>query len=255
MMRQVTSSSYGSRKRARKQSTPRRATVKTERYSVMPISRSLRYNGNCKIVRTATMHLTIQKTSGFQLGATAYRSIFISYSPTNLRFHGSETDFTDVVVPQYAELAAVWDRVKIDKVELQLSANVTDAEVIAHGTDPPSGEAPSYNAPRIILCNDYNGPMTGSTSSITELQQGSDTACYVLNSNLPPVKWTVKPKFQRLVQYTTTQTATEPATGFIDSSVDIPHLGTRLGLLNVPFVSSCRLGVVAKFYFSCKNLK
>lgn len=251
MIRQVSFTAGGSRrKRARKQSNPRRASL-----AVVRAPRNLRYDGLCKMARTTTANLTVQGTSGFQLGAAAFATIMLTFSPQKIKFWGDSSHTSEAILPQYAELAAVWDRIKIVKVELDISSNLTDSAAIAHGTQPAIGEAPAYNAPRIIIANDYTGPVDGNQLSTSDVQQMTDAKTYVLSSDQPSVKWTVYPRYQRLIQFTDIDSAFEPARGFIESASDVPHLGTKLGIQNIGFCSSCRIQINAKYFLELKNVK
>lgn len=252
MMITQESQGYGARSRSRSRTRSRsvKRTRSVRSMGTMTIPPSVRYAGACQLTRSCVMSVPIVATHGFQIQSVDWTEAFISFSPQYLKLHGDDTHFIQAAVPFYAELAGVWERVRIDKVELSITSNLIDeAATVA------SGQAPSSNAPRLILANDYMGPKVGASVNTSLVNQQTGAKFYHAGGDHPIIKWTCnKPKYNRLVQYSDIESASEPATGFIASDTDIPHCGVRIGIANAEFVHGCRLSIFAKFFFSFKNI-
>lgn len=238
--------------RSRSGSRSRSRSVKRGRAqrATSMIVRQPRYAGSCQLTRSCVMSVPIVATHGFQIQSVDWTEAFLSFSPQYLKLHGDDTHFIQAAVPFYAELANVWERVRIDKVELSITSNLIDeAATVA------SGQAPSTNAPRLILANDYMGPKVGASTNTSLVNQQTGAKFYHAGGDHPIIKWTcTKPKYSRLVQYSDIESASEPATGFVASDTDIPHCGVRIGIANAEFVHGCRLSIFAKFFFSFQNI-
>lgn len=241
MISQGDSQTTRGRSRSRSRSTSRRVV---RRISAVP--RGLSYDGTCKFSRTCTLFSTITGTTGWSLGATNYGEVIYTFSPLGMTCWGSNINYDFVGLPNAAEIGSLWDRCKIDKVELSVTSYCTD---LAVQTTPVS-----RTALRIYIGNDVNGPTAGSFGTDLTTQLSSCTL-YNIAGDQPVVKWTVRPKFQRLVQYTALSSSTEPASGYVDSTTDIPHYGVRMAIPAVGLTGPNKITVSAKFFFSCKNIK
>lgn len=228
----------------RKQARPVKRSRVQSASSMVP--RSLRYSGECKFTRTCPFALQITALQGFSVLASNYREILLTYSPTAVTVWGSNVNYVPTGVTNASEISALWERVKIEKVELTIMSDVTDHVGI--------GTGPAHSAPQLLIANDVNGPTTGSTTTIDKVLQDSNCKSYQLSGNKSSVKWTVRPKYQRLIQYTSINSSFEPATGFVQSDTDIPHYGTRIGINNIGSVASSRISIVAKIFYHCKNI-
>lgn len=194
--------------------------------------------------------MPVSAALGFAIGASTYQEMLLTFSPTAMTFWGSNVNYWPATMVNAAEIAALWERVKIDKVELSFSTDVT-----AHALVNATAAAPTYSPLTVLIVNDVNGPTTGGGNTIDQILQNTTAKEYKLGADMPIAKWTVRPKYQRLIQYTSINSANEPATGFVESGVDIPHYGVRVGILDASRVGGCHLIVTAKMYFHCKNLK
>lgn len=197
------------------------------------------------------MSVPITGIGGFTIAGQNYSDATFTFSPQYLRLRGDSTHELTALIPQAAELAAVWERVRIDKVELTITSNLTDSAVPATGTTPVTNASP-----RIVLANDWSGPNSGgSQGNLSNVLQETDAQLYHIGGDLKPVQWTIyKPKYNRLVQFTDTESAYEPSVGFVESVSDIQHNGVRIGLADIASIYGCRMLVFAKFYFTFKNV-
>lgn len=215
------------------------------------VPRGIRYNGSCQLARSVILPLSIGKGTGFTIAGQAFSEATFVYSAQYLKLKGDGTHEVSALIPQAAELAAVWERVKIDKVELSIISNIID-ENLTTSTNTPA----VANAPKIVLANDYVGPNAGgSTGTLSNVLQETGATFYSAAGDQPVIRWTCsRPKYERLVAYTDAESDYEPALGFVKSDADIPHNGTRIGLANVPTVAGCQMTVFAKFFFSFRNV-
>lgn len=248
------SSSYGSRSRSRSRSAgSKRRSIGRSRSvpAVSMVPRGLRYNGSCSLSRSCVLPIRITKSLGFTIQGANFADACFTYSSQYLRIVGDSTHSLSALIPQTAELAAVWERVKIDKVELSIISNLTDEHIVST-VDSPALK----NAPKIVLANDRVGPnVGGSTGTISNVLQETGATFFDAAGDQPVVKWTCKaPKYSRLIAYTETESDYEPANGFISSVADIQHFGTRIGIANVAAVAGCEIVVFAKFYFSFRSV-
>lgn len=239
---------YGSRSRSRSRGSQTRPIARSRSVpATSMVPRSLRYNGECRFTRSVPFLIAITSASGFRISATDYKEFILTFSPIAVTAWGSNVNYLVTAVPNASEISGLWERVKIDKVELTLMNDTTDPVT--------TGTIPTTTSPEIMLCNDFVGPTGGSTTTIERILQDPSAKSYQLNGNRPAVKWTVRPKYQRLIQYTSINSSFEPATGFVASDTDIPHYGTRIGILNPGSVGASRLSVIAKIFYSCNNVK
>lgn len=231
------------RSRSRSRSSSKKYVRRAVSQSTSVIPRSIKiHDGTCSFTRSVATSVGISAGNGFTLGASNYGEMIATYSPLGLTLWGSNVNYTAVQLPQVSEIAALWERIRIDKVVL---------EITSCGTDTNGGS--TYSG-RIMLGNDYNGPTAGSGGNELTLQT---TGCKTYNTSgdQAVIYWKCVPKFQRLVQYTALSSSTEPATGFVESSADIPHYGTRIALPQQGIVNGGKLLIVAKFYLTAKNIK
>lgn len=247
MQRQVT---QGSRSRSR--SRTRRSVARSRSVPARSLVPSLRYDGEARITRSVDIILDVKQGAGgvpggFALGTSNYCEALMTFSPLGVTMWGSNVNYSFFGLPNASEIAALWERVKIEKVELTLTSDGTDH--VGIGTVPP------HQAMSIYLANDINGPTSGSTGDITRVLQESECKRYKVGGNSPAVKWTIRnPKYQRLIQYTSINSSYEPANGYVAADTDIPHYGVRVGIAGAVLVNACHMNVTAKFFFHVKNL-
>lgn len=245
MYSQASLTTRGSRSRSRSRST---SVARSTRFrKANPVFRALSYDGTCNFTRTATCHFATNSGNGIGIGASNYAEAIFTFSPTGVTLWGSNVNYTVFPLPQAAEIAGLWDRVRIDKVEMFFSSNT--------GEVPANAAASATHCPMICLGNDVNGPTSGGATSLDQVLQLSTCKSYNMEGSRI-IKWTInKPKYQRLVQFTSINSANEPAWGFVESNTDIPHYGVRIGVLDAANTQTSRIVCTAKFFFTAKNVK
>lgn len=202
---------------------------------------SVKPNGDYKLTRCTNCVLPFNG-SGFNIALANYSAVGIIFEP------GGATVVTTTLggnipatIPNYAEIAALWDRIRIDKVVIEMSAN---------RTDPLIGASTGSN-PIIYYAYD-NTDVLANTLAIT--QQQANCRSWHPSANLPDCVTVVYPSYQRIVYYTPTLSSYEPARGFVVSDTGIPHYALRLaadfgtsalGALNLRFT----------FHYTCRGVK
>lgn len=247
MQRQITQD----RSRSRSRSRSRRSVARSRSVPATRLVRTLRYKGDCQLCRSVVMPVTISTAQGFTINGAGYSEAVFTYSPQYLRLRGDATHSLTALIPQAAELAAVWERVRIDRVELTITSNLSD-EQVTQGSGLPAAQG----AARIILANDWSGPDNGgSTGTLSQVLQETNAKMFHIGGDHEPATWSItKPKYNRLIQYTDVESDFEPSNGFVNSRTDIQHHGTRIGIADMGAVWGSRMLVFAKFYFTFKNV-
>jgi len=199
------------------------------------------YNGEYKITRNVNQTISSAAGTGFIISGATTGGFFITMSPTAVTLWANVLNSIVVPFPNIAEISALWDTVRIDKLELTISAQGSD-----------QGGTVGTVVPRIYIANDYTDGTTGTTLDQV-LQQGG---CRFLNlSNDQGMAYhTCYPKHQRIIYYNAATSAYEPATGFISSSVDVPHYGIRIAT-DASKLSSTGFQMNFKIFLTCKNVK
>jgi len=235
-MQAISQDSNRSRSRSRS-----RSSFKRQRTSIVRVPRALKYNGINQITRTTSVTLPWVASAGWTIGAANYPAFTCTFSPLGATIYGAVANSISVPLPNAAEISALYDQVKIDKVEMTFLNFSADT----------SGSTAQY-PPRYYICNDYNDAAVG--TSLAQVQQ-MDATLVDSSGNKPAFKWTVKPKYQRLVYYTAVTSSFEPATGFVNSDTEIPHYGVKVAAHDHTTFSIARSMVSFKFFLSLKNIK
>ena len=222
MSSQVSTQSFGARSRSRSsQKRSRSASRSPSRTLIARPSRgpSLRTNGDYKMTRMTTMYIPYTN-AGFILGATNTEGFGLVYYPDYVQAVSTTTGGTITSnVHNYPELAALWDRVYLERVDITMT-NKTN--------DPSGSVTTNTSVPNLFLANDFSDVLNNSLN-ITLQAQGLKTWHAV--SNLPDGKFSCKPHFQQLVYYSATLPSSyNPSTGFVVSNGSIPHYGTRIAM-------------------------
>lgn len=230
----VISSALG-RKRSRVAKTTA-ATVSIVRQPKM------KYNGEYKLSRTAQCYIPYT-AAGFSIGGLFYGGVGVVFDPTQATVITNALGSTiPAGIPNYTELAALWERVMIDKVECIFSNRLTDST---------AGTAGNVSCPVFYFAADETD-VSGNTLTITQQQSGCRR--WSSNSNGDDFIITVYPKYQRIVYYTAVLSSYEPARGFVVSDTAIPHYGLRIAA-DFGLAGTSGLWVTFKYYYTCKNVK
>lgn len=245
MFTQVSSAST-KRSRSRSASASRsRARSRSSAGPVMTISRgpTLRTNGEYKMTRSGYLQVPYG-SSGFVVGGAPFQGIGLIFYPGGIAL------VTTLLGPiingplaNYAELAAVWDRIMIDKVVIEMN---TDR------TDPVAGVVGTGSTPIIYYAADRTD-IYANTLDITQQQQGVKS--FQSTNNLLNTVTTVYPYYQRLIYYTAALSSYEPARGFVVSNTEIPHYGLRLAMPTGGVVGGGNLSIRFTYHYKCRDVK
>jgi len=205
------------------------------------VPRSLKYNGENKITRSVTTNL-VYTANGFSIGASFFQAVNLVFDPTAFTIYGSTLVSQSSPLTNAAEIAALYDLLRIDKVEITWSSS-QQANVAGGATNA---------APKFLVCNDSNdgiGP-----ALLSEIQQQPNQEFYSVDGRSH--KWTCYPKYQRIVYQTALVSNYEPTVGFINSNSTIPHFGVRMAISNLASLGGG--GFVdfnVKYFLTMKNVK
>lgn len=226
-----------------------RRTNRVRSVSKVPMSLGLRRyldnrgtpKGTYEIVRTVTGYFD-HSPAGITVGAASYETATFVIDPQNVVMQSGviSVNTNTFAIPNASELAALWDKLKIDKVDFTFSG----AEV---GTVNSGVASP----PVFIFAFDSNDR----TSSLDAIRQ-MDCKTWQTGYNAREFKCSIKPCYQRLVYYTSTTSSYEPTRGYIVSDTAIPHYGLKVGISQFSAASNGgRVNFVAKITFKMRELK
>lgn len=233
LVRKVTDDSR-SRKKGRYSSSKMRVPMGLRKY----IDSRGTPKGTYELTRNVTGGIAYTNT-GMTIGAANYSAgAFVITPQSIILYSGVAGNSTTWNIPNYPEIAALWDKVKIDKVEFKFSSSVIGAA--NSGTQQPV----------FLFAEDDND-----TSTSTDAIKQMDCKTWVPgnNSNGGEFSITIRPRFQRLNYYTSLLSSYEPARGYVVSDTAIPHYGLKIGI--DPLNASGWLAFTAKVYFKAKELK
>lgn len=197
--------------------------------------------GTYEIVRTVTGYVD-HNPSGITVGAAQYETCVFVIDPTAITIQSGVISLNSNVfnIPNAAELSALWDKLKIDKVEFTFTSN--EIGTVNAGANSP---------PLLIFAFDCNDR----TSSLDQIRQ-MDCRTWQPGYNANAFKITIKPAYQRLVYYTSTTSSYEPTRGYVVSDTAIPHYGLKMGIYQSSASSNGgRINWAAKVFFKLRELK
>lgn len=226
------SSSSRPAKKARKAAMPKKMSLGLRRYLDVRGTPS----GTYELVRTTTAALDYTN-AGIAIGLANYLAMTFVFTPSGVQLISSPSgniNYYNLV--NAAEIAALWDKVKIDKVEITFTSSVI-------GTANTS-----LQQPLLCFAEDDNDTVT-SADQILQM----DCKTWSPGDNNNPFKITVRPKFTSLVYYTSVTSSYVPNRGYIQSGTDVPHYGLKLGFAQIG--ASGKLMTTFKFFLKCKELK
>lgn len=203
----------------------------------------LRTNGEYKLTRAG--YLTVPYgSSGFQVGGAPFQGVGLVFYPGGIALVTTLLGpLINALIPNYAELAAVWDRIKIEKVVLEMN---TDR------TDPAAGVVGTGSTPIIYYASDKTD-IYANTLDITQQQQ--NVKSFQSTSNLYNTITTVYPYYQRVIYYTAALSSYEPARGYVVSNTEIPHYGLRLAMPTGGVVGGGNMSIRFTYHYCCKDVK
>lgn len=180
-------------------------------------------------------------SGGIAIGAGNYEAGTFVVTPQNLQFvSGVPGNSNTVNIANAAEISALWDKIKIDKVEMTFTTS-------AQGAPNTVTQQPMWG-----FCTDDNDTNT----SVQQMQQMGDYKVWVSGnqSDGGMYKVTFRLKYQRFVYYTALTSGYEPTSGYVVSDTAIPHYGLKVCLAS-NLGATGLLQYNAKIYFKCKELK
>lgn len=209
----------------------------------VPIPRALALRGTPKgeyiIVRTAVGSLSYTNV-GMTIGAAGNNvgATFVFTGPTISLVAGTGVNQNDYTVPNFTEIAALFDRVMLDKVEITFMTSVSGAA--NSGTQQPL----------FLFAEDPNDTPT----SPDQIKQMDCVTWFPGNQTTGGVfKKTVRPQYLSLTYFTALVSSYSPQRGFVNSDTAIPHYGLKIGI--DPLNASGSLNMTFKVTYRCKNLK
>lgn len=245
MSSQATTLSYrGSRSRSRSasQSRARSQSIAARRPLLARVPRGVRLNGEYKMTRVCHVQLSCG-INGINVGGVSRQGIGLIFNPASVTFVGTAAGpIQQAIIPNYAELSALWERVKIEKVVMQVSQM---------RTDPVTNTPGNVSTPVIYSAFDNTG-VFDNTLAITQQQSGCRS--WHATSNGPDFIQTVVPEYQRIIYYTALLSSYEPAKGFVVSDTEIPHYGIRMAIDN-NFIGEGVLNFRFTYYYCLKDVK
>lgn len=244
------------RKRARKSSTPARYSRTA---TATPVAPSLRRylglrgtpQGVYELVRTTNGTMRITAATGFDNGVSTSESIGITFSLQNIRIYAANgtTLLNTFPIPNAAEISALWDDVKIDRVDVTM-----------YGHTAPSNTPLTTTA--YVIGNQfvYGTDDNDAVSSLATVQQLADCKSMYLitNSGNNEKRVTLKPKYQQIIYYTSLSSGYEPKHGYIRSDYDIEHYAlkiARVPMNNAADNANGQINFNFRLHLKCKNLK
>lgn len=230
----------------------RTSTAVVKRVKEPALQRFLRLRGTpagtYDITRTVNFYVKIVAGQfGNDLGTVLTDAFALTFSPQNVRVYQTSAVTKTVPIPNAAELSALFDQIKIDKVDLQFGL----------GIGPAGATQVAFQPMQMLIANDDND----TSATVAELQQLSGVKMWYGNSgDNSNMRWSVKPSFQRNIFYTAVLNGYEPAKGYVRSDYDIEHYATKMAIVIPPgtpstVAASGNLAVCCKITFRCKNLK
>ena len=223
------------RKRRRTKSGLRRAPKK------ISLARSMKSPLMHTFIRQASINQTVS-TAGFvwQVGIVPSGNFSIWFTNQNAYIWASASNYSTVAIPGYADLAALFDEVKIAAVEITIIA-ANDPNI--YGSNG-SG----------VLCfakdfNDHNAP-----SGTGDVQQYADCKAYNPQPG-NPIVLNVTPKFLTYsLDSAGVPVASSPTIGFVRSNLDIEHNALKGSFLLSP-PGSGQYVFTFKYKYICKVSK
>lgn len=221
----------------------RRSKKRARASRSMPVSMGLRRylsvrgtpKGAYEFTRTVTGRLACTN-QGITIGAAAYAAGTWTVSPQALRLVSGVAGNTNTYnIVNAAEFAALFDKIKVDKVEFTFTSNMVGSSALI--------------ANQFIFAEDDND----TTTSPDQIRQ-MDCKVWQPGYNATQYKQTIRPKYQRLVYYTALASSYEPTQGYVVSDTDIPHYGLKMAVDTITDTSQL-VNFTAKVYFKCKEIK
>lgn len=202
-------------------------------------------NGVHEFKRTVWTELNISN-GGLQIpsGGTFQPEFAMRFGLSTLTMVGAGTSTS--TVPGYAELSALFDQIKLDKVRVKFMFRNSAESGVQNVT--------TNSSVQIGTAIDYNSDQPISSAAIREY---SNFKYANLSADAREHTVSFSPKFAQQITYTggVGNNSTRAMTGYVQSNIDVTHYGL-LGYASGPTPASPGvLWIAVDYYFSCKNVK
>lgn len=195
-------------------------------------------DGVYEFTRTVNGRMDISN-SGISIGAARYSAGTFVFTPQNIQLVSGVAGNTNTYsIPNSAEFAALFDKIKIDKVEMTFF----NAQTAASGL--------TSNQPNLLVFANDDNDTNANPDTIKQM----DCKVWQPGFNASKCKMVCKPKYQRLVYYTSLVSSYEPTSGYVVSDTAIPHYGIKVGVDIINDIGYM-VNWTAKVYFKCKEVK
>lgn len=200
---------------------PTRGSAKRRRIQIQKrsVPRSMSNRGTVHtLTKCASLKMRSNTTGySFDIGIGSSQTFCIWFTNQDAYIWASSTLYSIVSIPGYSDLAALFDEVMIERVEIQIYT----------GTDPTTS---SGGSAQIILARDYNDK--NATASVGDIQQYADVKAFNMANNYIN-KYVIQPKFLTYsLDVAGAAVATTPKRGYIRSNLSIDHYGIKGGFIN-----------------------
>lgn len=228
-----------SRSRSRSRSAERKPSKRSRRGPRKSLSRSMIGPTTYTFIRTTNINIDATTTGfDFAVGIVNSAEFCIWFTTQSVYLWKDSSNYTVSSIPGYAEIAGLFDEVKIDAIEL----------TIMSGCDPTSS---NNGSGAIALCTDYNDK---NAIPLLDIQQYADCRT-VLLSNAYIHKEVIRPRF---LEYSLDSAGTAQASttrrGFTRSNLDIEHYGIK-GAMMLVQPNTQRIVFQFKYKYVCRVQK
>jgi hypothetical protein len=216
----------------------RRSPSRTSNRKVA-LARSMKGPATHTFIRTANINIDATTTGfDFAIGVVNSPDFSIWFTTQSVYLWNSAANYSVASIPGYTDLAALFDEVKIDAVEV----------TIMSGCDPTTS---ANGSAAIAICCDYNDK---AAITLGDIQQYADCRTVLLANNHIH-KEIVRPKF---LEYSLDSAGSAQAsisrTGFTKSNLDIEHYGIKGAMMLVP-PNTQRVVFTFKYKYICRVSK
>lgn len=204
-------------------------------------------NGVHEFMRTTRIRVPVNN-NGIVVGATTGAGFGLLFNFSEAVLITSAGGQVNAAIPNFAELAALFDQIKLDKVRVTFSSTNQSGDITAAPPAPPANTGQSI---LIQTCLDYNAVVApGTESSIQEY--GTYQQTYMDAGALHCRD--VRPMFQvGIVDATGALAGAESKRGYCKNTSNITHSGI-FGWALGPTLS-ISMDVIIQYHFKCKNTK
>jgi len=176
------------------------------------------------------------------VGSVQFKLFSLWFTNQNAYLWSNASNYTTVAVPGYTDLAALFDEIKIDAIEITVTT----------GNDPSlAGTTGSAVLQMATDYNDKNAP-----TSIGDVQQYQDVRQFRLANNFV-YREILRPKFLTYsLDSAGSAQASTPKTGFFRSNLDVEHYGKKgCIVLDAPSTGFSSVLFSFKYKFVCRTAK